>query len=354
LNKSKIVLVHYSSSPGGIEVTLSWIVERLPQYSFSAFIIRPHSPGKPDVYSGKPVEKTFGSFNNISAAFRLFAYALRNRRSVFHVFNIGPVFLLTLRLAGIKSLIYSIHGTQYWRNGLQRVILRSLWRLSLPGKYIITANSEFSKKVFLSEVFSGHAIKVLYNPVDFSRFKPLDGRVRSPYPHRIIYCGRLDKEKNLDAWIRMAISIQKQLPDVVFELYGDGSERMHLENLITKSGTGNQIIIKGHTPEPEKVMQVADLMILLSRNESFGNVVVESILCGTPVIACDIPAMREIFRDFPIFLIGQDADFPEALLHKIKDFEQLNRSVFLARESFMARFSPRAHLDTLTELYSSF
>jgi glycosyltransferase involved in cell wall biosynthesis len=95
-------------------------------------------------------------------------------------------------------------------------------------------------------------------------------------------------------------------------------------------------------------------MILLSRNESFGNVVVESILCGTPVIACDIPAMREIFRDFPIFLIGQDADFPEALLHKIKDFEQLNRSVFLARESFMARFSPRAHLDTLTELYSSF
>jgi glycosyltransferase involved in cell wall biosynthesis len=353
LDKSKIVLVHYSSSPGGIEVTLSWMIKRLPQYSFSAFIIRPYLSGKPDVYSGNPVMKTFGSFNNISAAVKLFAYALRNRRSVFHVFNIGPVFLLTLRLAGIKSLIYSIHGTQYWRNGIERVILRSLWRLSLSDKYIITANSEFSKKVFLSEVFSGHAIKVLYNPIDFSRFKLPDARMRSTYPRRIIYCGRLDKEKNLDEWIRMAISIQKQLPDIVFEMYGDGSERTHLENLIAESGIGNQVILRGHTPEPEKVMQEADLMIFLSRNESFGNVVVESILCGTPVIAYDIPAMREIFRDFPIFLINQDANFSEAIMHKIKDFDQLNRSAFLARESFMARFSPHAHLETLTELYNS-
>ena len=329
------------------------MTERLSRYSFSAFIIRPHTPGASDVYSGKPVEKTFGSFNNISAAVKLFTYAVRNRHSVFHVFNIGPVFLLTIRLAGIRSLIYSIHGTQYWRNGIQRVILRILWRLSLSSKYIVTANSGFSKDVFLGEVFSGHTIKVLYNPIDSGLFKPADGRLRSPYPRRIIYCGRLDREKNLDEWIRTAIAIHKQHPDIVFEIYGDGPERKHLDNLITESGTGSRIILKGFTPKPEQVMQEADLLMFLSRGESFGNVVVESVLCGTPVITFDIPSMREIFCDFPVFLISQDANFPEALLNKMKDFDQLNRAAVLARESFMARFSPQAHLDALEELYDN-
>ena len=269
MNNSKIILVHYSSSPGGVEVTLAWMIEHLPRYSFSAFIIRPQSPGSSDVFSGIPVEKTFGSFNNISAAVKLFAYAVRNRRSVFHVFNIGPVFLLTLRLAGIKSLIYSIHGTQYWRNGIQRVLLRILWRLSLSSKYIVTANSGFSKKVFLDKVLSGHQIKVLYNPIDSGRFKPAVGRMRSPYPHRIIYCGRLDKEKHPDEWIRTAIAIHKQHPDIVFEIYGDGPERKHLENLITESGTGSRIILNGYTPKPEQVMQEADLLMFLSRSEIF-------------------------------------------------------------------------------------
>jgi glycosyltransferase involved in cell wall biosynthesis len=329
------------------------MTERLPRYSFSAFIIRPPSPGSSDVYSGKPVEKTYGSLNNISAAVKLFAYAVRNRHSVFHVFNIGPIFLLTLRLAGIRSLIYSIHGTQYWRNGIQRVILRIPWRLSLSSKYIFTANSGFSKEVFLREVFSGYAIKVLYNPIDSDRFKPVDGRVRSEYPRRIIYCGRLDKEKNLDEWIRTAIAIHKKHPDIVFEIYGEGPERKHLETLVTGSGTGSRIILKGFTPKLEQVMQDADLLMFLSRGESFGNVVVESILCGTPVIAFDIPSMREIFRDFPVFLISQDANVPEALLKKMKDFDQLNRAAVPARESFMARFSPQAHLDALAELYDN-
>jgi hypothetical protein len=63
--------------------------------------------------------------------------------------------------------------------------------------------------------------------------------------------------------------------------------------------------------------------------------------------------MREIFRVFPLFLLSQDANFSEAVTEKIKDFDQLNRSAVLARESFMARFSPQAHLDALAGLYSN-
>ena len=47
-------------------------------------------------------------------------------------------------------------------------------------------------------------------------------------------------------------------------------------------------------------------MMFLSEYELFGNAVVESILCGTPVIASDIPSLREIFRNYPQFLVPAD------------------------------------------------
>lgn len=353
MNKPDVIFVHYSSSPGGIEVTLPQIAGHLPQFSFSAFVIRPHVAGAPDVYSGKPVNLQYGSVSNLTAAVRLFNFAARNRNAVFHVFNIGPFFLLILRIAGVRRLIYSIHGTLYWKNNAQRVFLSILWRLSLARRYIITANSEFSKKVFLDNVIPGREINVLYNPVDPDRFRPAEGRIRSDQPHSIIYCGRLDREKNLGEWIRIAMIISRKNPDVVFEIYGDGSERSHLQDLIEKNAMDDRVFLKGYTGEPEKVMQQADLLMFLSSYESFGNVVVESILCGTPVIAADIPSMKEIFRDFPEFTVSRDSNMGEAILIRLKDIDRLNRSAMAARESFMLRFAPQSHFNALSELYKN-
>lgn len=351
MDKPDVVFVHYSSSPGGIEVTLPQISVHLPQFSFSAFVIRPHPEGAHDVYSGRPVSLNYGSVRNLPASIRMFRYAARYRKAVFHVFNIGPFFLLILRMAGVRRLIYSIHGTQYWKGSVQRVFLRVLWRLSLSRRYVVTANSEFSKKVFLDNVIAGREVKVLYNPIDHDRFRLSEGKIRSGHPQRIIYCGRLDKEKNLDEWIRIAAIIGRNDPDVTFEIYGDGSERSHLEELMTKNGISDRVFLKGYTEKPEKVMKEADLLMFLSSYESFGNVVVESILCGTPVIAVDIPAMKEIFRDFPEFLVSRDSIIEESILLRLQDFDKLNRSALAARENFMMRFGPQAHFDTLAVLY---
>ncbi|MFZ2285540.1 MAG: glycosyltransferase, partial [Bacteroidales bacterium] len=276
MNQPDIVLVHYSTAPGGIEVILPQIIERLPQYSYSAFVIRPSHPGISVYKKDLPVSLHYGSFNSIIAGIKLFIYACKKRDSVFHVFNIGPFFLLMLRLAGARCLIYSIHGTQYWKNGIERCVFRFLWRVSMSGDYIITANSKFSRSVFNDKVLSSREISLLYNPIDYERFKPMEGKIRSKYPHRIIYCGRLDKEKNLDEWIRIANLVLQRMPDILFELYGEGSQLPHLQDLINKYNLGGRIILKGFTSEPEKAMREADLLMFLSGYESFGNVVVES------------------------------------------------------------------------------
>jgi len=333
-------------------VILPQVTGHFAQDHFSAFVIRPAVPGKPDVYSGREISVRYGSYSNLKAAFRLFKYARTNRDYVFHAFNTGPFFLLILRIAGVRHLIYSIHGTQYWKNGRQKFILKNLWRCAISNDFRITSNSVFSGDVFRREVFSGNTVSLLYNPVDGTLFKPAEGRARMPVPSRIVYCGRLDKGKNLDEWIRVAGEILKEFPDTLFEIYGDGAEYESVRDSIARNGQGDSIFLRGYTANPEQVFREADLLLFLSRQESFGNVVVESILCGTPVIAGDIPSMREIFRNYPEFLVGLDGNVGQAVINKLKDLELLNRKCEEARQEFLERFSPEKHFEKLNDLYS--
>ena len=98
----------------------------------------------------------------------------------------------------------------------------------------------------------------------------------------------------------------------------------------------------------------ADILLFLSEYESFGNVAVESILCGTPVIVSDIPSMREIFIDFPEFLISLDDNLNDAVLHKLDDINKLKELTLKARTQFLNRFSVEAHTTALDRLYKSF
>lgn len=94
-------------------------------------------------------------------------------------------------------------------------------------------------------------------------------------------------------------------------------------------------------------------MMFLSRYESFGNVAVESILCETPVIAGDIPSMKEIFYDFPGFLVDLNENTDGTVILKLQDLEHLNKMASLARQNFAERFSTVKHYKILRELYST-
>ncbi len=165
-------LVHFYSSPGGIEVLSSRLLTSFRGYNFRVFVIRPGAEGQINVYEGADVPVCYGSRNNLSAMFRLWRYARSHRNEIFHLFNLGPFFLMAVRVAGARRIIYSIHGTRYWKNPWQRVVRKPLWRLAVSKNIIITSNSEYSRTVFLEKVCSGADVKVVYNPMSSSRFVP--------------------------------------------------------------------------------------------------------------------------------------------------------------------------------------
>lgn len=79
-----------------------------------------------------------------------------------------------------------------------------------------------------------------------------------------------------------------------WHIVGDGADREKLEQLIKACGVEDCVILHGSKANPFPYVRDADLFVLTSLSESYGMVVVESLICGTPVVAGYYPALPEV------------------------------------------------------------
>ena len=115
----------------------------------------------------------------------------------------------------------------------------------------------------------------------------------------IITIGRLSEEKGMDDFIHLSKKILDRGMDCKFEIFGEGPLRENLEELIKKNGLDNHILIKKNEFQVEKIFSNKSLYINMSRFESFGLVILESMAMGVPVAAySDLDGPCEIIKDF--------------------------------------------------------
>ena len=353
MSVKKVIFLNWSDKPGGIEVLLPLIINRLRKFSFSAFVFRPKSNSQVSVFTNTHLKPDYAK-NNLELYPKLFFFLRKNRDSIFHGFNLGPFILFIIRLSKTEKVIYSIHGSIYWKTALQKFVRKIFWQLSVTDKIVFTANSEYSKKAFLEKAANNLKIRVLYNPFDTNRFCILNNKKLNSNKLKICYTGRLANGKNLFKWIDIAEKILEENTDFEFNIYGDGPLKPELADYIRHKNLAANIFLRGFRKDIENVYRENDLLIFLSEYESFGNVVVESTLCGTPVIASDIPAMKEIFKDYAEFIVPLDKNLEQNVLLKIKEFDKLKLSALRAAEDFKVRFSEEKHILELEKIYNSF
>ncbi|MDY0279180.1 MAG: glycosyltransferase family 4 protein [Salinivirgaceae bacterium] len=348
-----IHFVHFRSTPGGIESLTPKIIRSLNDLEFRVFIVRPPDTNQINVYDDENVVVTYGSKYITLSFLHLFVYALKNRNDIFHVFNLGPLLLLAIRMASIKKVIYSIHGTIYWKKKYQKIIRRFLWKIAISPHFIFLANSYYSRKCFLDyNYFFKGQIQVVYNPIASERFSQKSRSFNDNL--QIIYCGRLVQGKNLFTWLDAACEIHKTFPQSVFKIYGNGPQKDELIEYSKQIGLFSVVHFVGYIKDIQKAYQEADLMLFLSEYESFGNVVVESILCGTPVLVSRIPSMMEIFHEYPEFIVAEDHLMIQDILNKISNIGHLKKLAQTAEESFRQKYSLDQHVKKLESIYIKF
>ncbi len=349
-----IHLVHFSSSPGGIELQIPQLVKKMGNdVVISSFVIRPPGKSSFNIYTDTGIPVKYGSKFNLAAICKLWIYAIGRRRDIFHVFNLGPYFLLVLRLAGVRKVVYSIRGTKYWRGPINKVIVKQVWRLAFTKRQVFIANSFFSKSTFAKGTgYDKNNIRVVYNPVASGRLKGTCIRT-NPQSLNIIYVGRLVRGKNLFKWLDIAGAIRLKFPAARFYLYGDGPLRKELQAHGNELGISDFVQFAGFKDNIGDVYCNADLLLFLSEYESFGNVTVESILCGIPVIAAGIPAMKEIFSDYPEFILENDSGIEMNVVKKLENLDALRALARKAGKEFALRYSLNSHVNALKEIYHS-
>ncbi|HUT93865.1 MAG TPA: glycosyltransferase family 4 protein [Thermoguttaceae bacterium] len=107
----------------------------------------------------------------------------------------------------------------------------------------------------------------------------------SRWPHVVMGMGRLAPEKGFDVLIGAFARSAAELPDWGLVILGEGSERATLESIVAELGLQDRVCLPGVVDDPFSALRRADVFVLSSRSESFGNALVEAMACGLPVVA---------------------------------------------------------------------
>jgi glycosyltransferase involved in cell wall biosynthesis len=142
-------------------------------------------------------------------------------------------------------------------------------------------------------------IRVVHNPVDLAAIaaaagEPLDPAHEHIWSHpAIVAAGRLADVKNYPLLLAALAILRKRVPARLFIL-GEGERGAELRQQANQLELGDAVVFCGFQRNPWKYIARADVFAMSSRYEGFGNVLVEAMACGVPVVATSSPGTREI------------------------------------------------------------
>lgn len=169
-------------------------------------------------------------------------------------------------------------------------------------------------------------ITVIYNPVLDPAFerKSLQSFDWHNWPTDttpvIVGVGRLCHQKNFGALVRAFAILRNRLPAKLV-IVGEGDERQTLVKLTNELGIAGDVFFTGFVENPVPYMKRASVLALTSRYEGLGNVAVEALAVGTPVVSYDTLPVREIIAPpgwISLVPPGDGALFADALLAAIQ------------------------------------
>ena len=148
----------------------------------------------------------------------------------------------------------------------------------------------------------------------------------------------------------LIIEALRALPDCELLIAGEGELRGELERLIEKHSLDARVRLLGLIPHDElqRLYSAADCLVLASRSEGWANVLLESMACGTPVVATRVGGTEEVVGAGSAGVLLEERT-PEAIINGVRSL----RENYPARErvrDYASGFSWQETADNLFEL----
>ena len=229
----------------------------------------------------------------------------------------GVLGRLAARKAGIKEIIYQVHGFHFWKGAPLKN-----WLLYYPIEKIlahytdllITINQEdyaFAQKKLKAK-------EIIYIPgvgVDTSRFTSISAERKAQLRKEfgipddavvMLSVGELNKNKNHQLAIKALGKLKRQ--DIYYVICGEGELQAKLQELADERGVGARLKLVGFRSDVQDFYGMADLFVFTSFREGIPAVVMEAMSSRIPVVASRIRGVVDMLPGSKLLFDPQNED----------------------------------------------
>lgn len=250
---------------------------------------------------------------DIKLIFELVGIFKKEKPDIIHLNSskIGLLGAIAGRLAGIKKIIFTVHG---WAFNEDRPLLQKavFWIMQVKTVFLChrtIAVSENTKNQ-LRPRWLQKKISVIHNGIDDIGFlkkeeaknkiiESLDDNKKWLLEKKWVgTISELHKNKGLNYAIEAFSKLEKDIMEkFVFIIIGEGEERKNLEAIIKKLGLKENIFLIGKIENASLYLKAFDIFVLTSITEALPYVLLEAGQSEVPIISTDVGGIPEIIED---------------------------------------------------------
>jgi glycosyltransferase involved in cell wall biosynthesis len=170
----------------------------------------------------------------------------------------------------------------------------------------------------------------------------------------ILAVARHEYAKGLDVLLRAFAEVSRRHPGAHLGIAGrEGNETPLLRSLISDLGLEDGVLILGVRNDVPELICASDVVAVPSRWEGIPNVVLEALALESPIVASDLPAVREVIGDEEALLvpIGDPEALAAAVLASLSDPIGPQRRVAAGRSRFLERFTVDRVAEAMVRFY---
>lgn len=291
-------------------------------------------------------------FDDMRAFFALTGLLLEEKPDIVHLNSSKAAGLgaLAARIAGIRRIIFTIHGLpeNEDRSLVSRwLIAAATWLTAVLSHSVITISDEafvsVRKRPFLSKktvlIHNGIGAIDFLNPDQArSELRAIDPTI--PDGFLVGTVGELHRNKGYDRALEAIAHT-----DAHFAIIGDGEEKEALTTHAKKLHIEDRVHFLGFIPDAAKYIRAFDTFLLSSYKEGLPYVLLEAGLADVPIIASDIPGVRDIVIPHGTGIRAPDtAAFASAI-------EQMKNTTYTRplRDAMMKHVRAKFSIETMLE-----
>lgn len=241
------------------------------------------------------------------------AYKMLKKYQIENVYNLiycqQPVGGMMGRLIGKKfhiPVIYTAHGFFFFKNNnaLKNLIFKTAEKyLSKYTNVLLTMSSEDFQAIEDWNVKYKYKINGIgfdNSKYDLARFDKMKFKQEFNIEENnkvIVTVAEFIKRKNYPAMIKCFAKVKKLYPNVKYIVCGVGKLQNKMKSLVCRLHLEDSVIFAGYRKDINKILQISDLMLLLSKQEGLTMAIMEAMFYSLPVVTSNVRGNRDLIDD---------------------------------------------------------